>query len=194
MDRENIQYWLTTFEQIFNDILEHPNRRVLAFPASLQSLPLSAQKPTESASTEPISPGPDLHSIREALSEISQVPADSISQDVSIFALGLDSIAAIQVAAICRKHGYAVSVADILQGRTHGRIYKSLRGRSHKSLDINDERQEALNADEMKSKALARLHVEDEEVEYALPCLAGRVYHLASWLKSSRATCEAVFT
>ncbi|KAL9007350.1 MAG: hypothetical protein Q9180_009686, partial [Flavoplaca navasiana] len=119
MNEERLRNWVNSFEQSFQDILEHPNRSVLAFPPSLQSLPLYVKGDTDSAPAKvDVKPGADLDAIREALSVVSQIPLKSISSDLSIFSLGLDSIAAIRVAATCRQKGYAISVADVLQGRT----------------------------------------------------------------------------
>ncbi|KAI4245574.1 MAG: hypothetical protein L6R40_002375 [Gallowayella cf. fulva] len=194
--QEEVHDWVTIFGQIFQDILEHPSRSVLAFPSSLQSLPLSLRDDKSSSNTEDaIEPGSDMDSIREALSRVSQIPSHKISSGVSIFSLGLDSIAAIRVAADCRKQGYAVSVADVLQGRSVGGICRRVRERrSQIPTSHTEEKEEALIGSETKSKARALANVQEADVEDVLPCLAGQLYHLASWLQSNRTTCEAVFT
>ncbi|KAL8893368.1 MAG: hypothetical protein Q9192_005338, partial [Flavoplaca navasiana] len=196
MTEERLRNWVNTFEQSFQHILEHPDRSVLAFPPSLQSLPLHVKDDTSSAAARvDIEPGPDLDAIREALSVVSQIPPKDISSDVSIFALGLDSIAAIRVAATCRQKGYTISVADVLQGRTVGGICQRLRERTNEKLpDLLDQEINTVVSNDAKAKALAVLSAKEEEVELILPCLAGQVFHLASWSKSSRTTCEAVFT
>lgn len=194
--RKQLQVWLTEFEQIFQDILDHPQRSVMAFPSLLQSFPLSIQSDKSRPSpTDEIEPGPDLEFIRRALSKISGIPLDSIPVDASIFSLGLDSISAIRVAATCRKQGYGVSVADVLQGRSLEGICRRLRERSSDQ-ESNGKKQSTntLISAECKSKALVLANVEKEAVEDVLPCLAGQQYHLATWLKSRRKMCEAVFT
>ncbi|KAI4270260.1 MAG: hypothetical protein LQ337_006791 [Flavoplaca oasis] len=196
MNEERLQDWVNIFEQSFQDILEHPDRSVLAFPPSLQSLPVHAKGNTSIATARvDIEPGPDLNAIQEALSVVSQITLKNISSDVSIFSLGLDSIAAIRVAAACRQKGYAVSVADVLQGRTVRGICQRLRERTDKQVpDFPDQQIDTLVPSDTKAKALAVLDVKADEVEQISPCLAGQVFHLASWLKTSRTTCEAVFT
>ncbi|KAL9632663.1 MAG: hypothetical protein Q9204_003705 [Flavoplaca sp. TL-2023a] len=196
MTEERLQDWVNTFEQSFQDILEHPDRSVLAFPPSLQSLPLHIKNDNDSAPAKvDVKPGPDLEAIREALSVASQIPSKSISSDVSIFSLGLDSIAAIRVAATCRQKGYAISVADVLQGRTVRGICRCLRERTVEGvIDLQDQDFDTLVSSDTKTKAPAVLGVKAEEVERVLPCLAGQVFHLASWLKAQRTICEAVFT
>lgn len=53
--------------------------------------------------------------IRDLLSAMSKVDKKRISMDTTIFALGLDSINAIQIAGRFRKVGYEISAADILE-------------------------------------------------------------------------------
>ena len=192
--REQLQSWLTDFEQAFQDILEHPSRSVIAFPSSLQSLPLANEsRKSHRLPKDDIRPGPDLETIRIALSKVSGFPPESIPLDASIFSLGLDSISAIQIAATCRKQGSGVSVADVLQGRSLGGICRRLRGKNiEQSSDV--ETQDTLVSTESKSKALRLANIKDEDVEDVLPCLAGQVYHLASWLKSRRTMYEATWT
>ncbi|KAL8724859.1 MAG: hypothetical protein Q9166_007713 [cf. Caloplaca sp. 2 TL-2023] len=197
MEGQQLQDWLVAFDETFQDIVKHPSRSVLAFPPLLQSLPLSVKNDTRSKSSESedsLDPGPDMDVIREALSKVSQIPSENISTGVSIFSLGLDSIAAIQVAATCRKQGYALSVADVLQGRSLGGICRRLRDRSRETPNGHVEEPQTLINKESRSIALAFSNLQNEDVEDVLPCLAGQVYHLASWLKSGRTTSEAVFT
>lgn len=192
--REQLRGWLTDFEQIFQDILEHPQRSVMAFPSSLQSFPLSVRSDkSRSFPQDEIEPGPDLKSIRTALSEVSGISLENISANASIFSLGLDSISAIQVAAICRKQGYSVSVADVLQGRSLGGICRRLRGKGPEQ-NSHANSQRILISTESRLKALVVANVKDADIEDVLPCLAGQVYHLAIWLKSRRTMCEATWT
>ena len=194
MTREQLQDWLTTFEQIFRDIIEHPNRSTLAFPASLQRLPLNVKADANhSVSEDVLKPGSDAESIRNALSEVSLVPPEDIANDASIFSLGLDSISAIRVAAACRARGYSINVADVLQGLSLGGICRRLRGRTLEASNVNEERINTLLSHETRMKALALTNLTEQDVEEVLPCLGGQVYHLAKWLRSSRTMGEGVF-
>ena len=195
--REQLQIWLAEFSEAFLDILEQPQRSVLAFPTPLQSLPLTTTRNDKSHHPSPqddFEPGPDLQCVRIALSAISGIAFEEIPLHASIFSLGLDSILAIQVAARCRKDGYTVSVADVLQGRSLAGICRRLRERrSAPAEPLNNTG--ALISTESRSRALVVARVDNEDdVEDVLPCLAGQVYHLARWLKSRRTMCEAVFT
>ena len=192
--REELQVWLRDFEQAFQDILEHPQRSVMAFPSSLQSLPLATGSGKSRPSLQDnIEPGPDLDSIRTALSDVSGISPENMSIDASIFSLGLDSISAIKVAATCRKHGYGVSVADVLQGRSLEGICRRLREKTPEQNSHGKNRNALINT-ESKSKALLLANVKDEDTEDVLPCLAGQIYHLASWRKTRRTMCEAIWT
>ena len=191
---EQLQSWLVDFEQAFQEILEHPMRSVMAFPNSLQSLPLVIEsRKSHQLPQDDIKPGPDLEIIRGALSKVSGVQPEMIPLDASIFSLGLDSISAIEIAAICRKQGHGVRVADVLQGRSLGGICRGFRERSLE-LSSHLDTQNTLVSAESKSKALRLANVKDDDIEDVLPCLAGQVYHLASWLKSRRTMYEAVWT
>ena len=192
--QEQLQVWLTDYEQAFQDILEHPRRSVMAFPGSLQSLPLAiGSDESRPSPQDEIAPGSDLECIRIALSEVSGIPPENIPVNASIFSLGLDSISAIQVAARCRKQGHGVSVADVLQGRSLGGICRRLRDRNPEQ-DSQTKNQVTLISAESRSKAVVLANLKDEDIEDVLPCLAGQLYHLATWLKSRRTTCEAVWT
>lgn len=195
MTQERLQDWISTFEHTFQDILEHPSKSVMAFPPSLQGLPLHTKNNKGSAPAKPeLGSGPDLDAIRGALSVVSQIPSKNITPETSIFSLGLDSIAAIQVAAACRNQGYAISVADVIQGRSLAGICKRLREKIRETPGEPTMEIGTLITNDTGTKAMSFLGVEDEDVEQILPCLAGQVYHLASSLKTYRTTREPVFT
>ena len=186
--------WLTKFEQIFQDILERPHRSVMAFPTSLQGLPLAIQSDKKSLPLHyEIEPGPDLESIRSALSECSRLSFQNITLNASIYSMGLDSIVAIKVAAACRKHGYGVTVADVLQGRNLRGICRKFRARNVKQGSHVETGSHVISA-ASRLKALTLASTKDEDVEDVLPCLSGQVYHFANWLNSGRTMGEAIWT
>lgn len=192
--RKQLQVWLTDFEQAFEDILAHPQRSVMAFPSSLRSLPLAkGSHKSYQVLNDKIKPGPDLETIRTALSEVSGFAPENINIIASVFSLGLDSISAIRVAATCRKHGHGVSVADVLQGRSLEGICRRLRERnSEQTTEIKNQR--TLVSAGSRSKVLILANVKDEDIDDVLPCLAGQLFHLGTWLRSRRTMCEATWT
>ncbi|OAA69673.1 nonribosomal siderophore peptide synthase [Cordyceps fumosorosea ARSEF 2679] len=52
--------------------------------------------------------------VRGVLAELSQTPANRVEKATSLFKLGLDSINAVQVAALLRQKDYSVSASDII--------------------------------------------------------------------------------
>ena len=194
MDRDRLSGWLVEFERTFQDILEQPSRSTIGFPESLRNLPLTSHKSKDkNHQSDYVEPGLDLDCIRITLSEASGIPSESIAISTSIFSLGLDSIAAIQVAAKCRKNGYNVSVANMLQGRSLGGICRLFRA-NYSTVDGQSKSQSSADSPEINSKALALANAPQEDVEDVLPCLGGQVYHLASWLNSGRSLCEPIWT
>lgn len=192
--QRHISNWLAHFQEIFRRTVENPHEGVLSFPSSFQSLPLTFQGHSSEANTpEDIRSGLDLDGIRSVLSEASGLSLDRIGPDTSIFALGLDSISTIRVAAACRKRGFSIGVADVMQGQTAGGICRRLRAGNAEST-FAPATESALVSSALKSKALEIVNKPDKLVEDVLPCLSGQIYHLAMWLKSGRTMCEATFT
>lgn len=190
----HISEWLAHFQEIFHDILENPRKGVLDFPSSTPSLSSALQgNHRESGVQEEVLSGPDFDCICSVLSEASGKPIDSFGQNTSIFALGLDSIMTIHIASLCRKKGFRVGVADVLQGQTPGGICRRLRARISEPVRSVDAGGPLVNV-ESRAKALEILRISDDMVEDVLPCLGGQNYHLAMWLNSNRTMCEAIFT
>ena len=191
-DHDVLSSWLTLFDLIFKDILENPDRSVLAYPESLRTLPLVASKVGKSINDFTIAPGTDLERIKAALSEVSEITLDHIAPETSMFSLGLDSIAAIRVAAACRIKGVNLSVADVLQGRTLQGICRRFRADSLQRESQAFSRSAPISA-KMRLDATLAIGARDEDVEDVIPCLGGQVYHLAYWLKSGHDLFETVW-
>ena len=193
--REELQTLLINFEASLKDILEHPERSVLAHPIKLQNLPVNIDRSyIDNHGDSLIEPGPDLESIQSVLSEISHIPPSDISVNASIFSLGLDSIAAIQVASMCRKRNLAASVADVLQGRSLKGICQRLRAKKIKDPSESLERDSRTNGSTFRTQAIALSGVPEDRIDTVMPCLAGQAYHITNWLKSGQAMGEATFT
>lgn len=71
---------------------------------------------TKSRQTRPWSTQEEA--VRDILCKISDVDSDDVSQDTTIFQLGLDSINAVQISAKLRGLGYKISSGEILEVRT----------------------------------------------------------------------------
>ncbi|OHE90678.1 amino acid adenylation domain-containing protein [Colletotrichum orchidophilum] len=68
--------------------------------------------------------------LRSIISELSRVPASNISKTTTIFQLGLDSINAVQIAAMMRKQGLELSALDVIEFPTCARLATRLRNGS----------------------------------------------------------------
>ncbi|KAL8900438.1 MAG: hypothetical protein Q9207_005697, partial [Kuettlingeria erythrocarpa] len=210
---EDLTSFIQTFERILCDILDNPDRAAVTI---LEDAPCfsSIVSDQSEAHDEPAIPSSNvapsnLDTIRRLLATVSGISLNNITDDASIFSLGLDSISAIQIAATARKEGVKLSVADVLQGRTlrgicqrfedsqndeaiqNGKIIGSETGPSHISTLTPSPQ---LLSKDIKTKALSLAGLRDSDVEDILPCLPGQTYHLLTWLKSGRTLAEGTFT
>ncbi|KAM3476612.1 hypothetical protein MY5147_003117 [Beauveria neobassiana] len=64
--------------------------------------------------------------VRAVLSELSQTPTQRIDRTTSLFKLGLDSINAVQVAAILRQKDYSISASDIVECQNCSKIARRI--------------------------------------------------------------------
>ncbi|PWY89880.1 nonribosomal siderophore peptide synthase SidC [Aspergillus heteromorphus CBS 117.55] len=184
ISQEKLNCLLDEFVSAFRDVIEHPARCVTIVPDGLGELPVKLPR-EQSPASEADSEAPSHESIvLSVLAEIAGVSVDNITPTTSIFNIGLDSLSAIRIAAICRSKGLKTSVADILQGNTVRGISQRIQPMPEQTV----EPQGALikNYDEVEKTALQRLNLSKDSVEAILPCLGGQLYHLIGWLKSGR--------
>jgi amino acid adenylation domain-containing protein len=186
INEEDLNQICNNFDRILRDLLDSPQRSVTAYPEELHNLPLEITVAKKSITDyQDVADSPILPIVRAALSEVAKISEDSISLDTSIFSLGVDSIAAIRVASICRRNDVQMSVADILQGLCLGGIVRILVSKTDVNTFKPQEQQIVLSADE-KSEIIAQIKYSENDQEEILPCIAGQEYHLASWLNSGR--------
>ncbi|KAI9742124.1 MAG: NRPS [Cirrosporium novae-zelandiae] len=169
------------------DILDNPARSVLAFPETLRLLPTESMISTieDSPATGRTDFTQVERRVRDILAEVAQVPPERIGLQTSIYSIGVDSIATIRVAALCRKAGIKANVSDILQGKNVEGICKRLLSNGSKR-NVATKNSAELVSPEMRSKAYSILQISQEETEDVIPCLSGQLHHLESWMKSGR--------
>ncbi|CAG7931892.1 unnamed protein product [Penicillium olsonii] len=129
----------------FVTLVEH----ISQYPSAQASdkTPLGAQTPIVFAqvtskavnfrSNKPLQTRPWSHqeeAVREILCKFSDVESEEVSQDTTIFQLGLDSINAVQISAKLRGLGYKISSGDILEAASMEQI-ASLLGSVEKTDD-----------------------------------------------------------
>ncbi|EHK26839.1 putative non-ribosomal peptide synthetase [Trichoderma virens Gv29-8] len=112
------------FKSFFQTILDHPSSalpdRSHLQPAQLSVLnTVTAKKNTLAASEKPQISDAEWtepeKKIRQVLSSLSGTSIQKIHPETSIFQLGLDSINAVQVAAMLRREGFVVSASDVIE-------------------------------------------------------------------------------
>jgi len=194
LNDEDLNAFCRTFDSIFNDILESPYRSVTAFPDVLHSLPLLLKTVIKAKDDfADIETHPALQIVREAFIDVSSIPIEKISLQTSIWSMGIDSIAAIRVASMCRRQGLQLSVADVLQGRCLGGIVRIAVVKGV-SLQIEAPAETPEITAEAKKAVLSQIKYPESGIEVISPCLAGQIYHLVSWLNSGRTSYEPTWT
>ncbi|KAL8776543.1 MAG: hypothetical protein Q9194_003088, partial [Teloschistes cf. exilis] len=199
---EDLKSFIQTFEQTMNGILNRPNEPIMGNLEDSFTV-----NDTMTTTSKPMADTSDkidenaLVVVRTLLAKASGIAEDRITEDASIFSLGLDSISGIQIAATAHKQGLNLSVADVLQGRTVKGICQRLHQRRSKAeeKDVlkgtpNQDTLLPMISPETRSKALAMAGIRDDALEDVLPCLPGEHYHLMAWLKSDRTLGEGTFT
>ena len=210
---KDLGFLIRTFESTLIDILGFPDKPANHFFSDPTPLGMSLLDQ---------SPGPDLprrleidvgsdtlETVRRLLVKVSGTSIEDVTNGTSIFALGLDSISAIQIATEARKEGVELSVANVLQGRTVKGISQRLEQSQNKRLANNGQTKRTVTghshepasdpltlqvSNDAKSKVLALAGLRVDHVEEILPCLAGQYFHLLTWLKSGRTRGEGTFT
>ncbi|KAK4064774.1 uncharacterized protein Triagg1_8961 [Trichoderma aggressivum f. europaeum] len=115
------------FKTFFQTILDHPSA-ALPDRSHLQSTHLSVLS-TLTAKRNTLVASEELEmndaewtevqkQVRQVLSSLSGIPIQRIHPETSIFRLGLDSINAVQVAAMLRREGFKVSASDVIECQT----------------------------------------------------------------------------
>ncbi|KAL5339847.1 hypothetical protein BJX70DRAFT_397316 [Aspergillus crustosus] len=185
LDQARLDRFISDFDTVFRDIIEHPTRCATTVPHGLGELPLK-RDPASSQESAPVDSDAPEHEaiIRAVLSEVTGIPIEDIKPNTSVFNLGLDSLSAIRFASLCRGRGLKTGVGDILQGNT-------LRGISQRvkpivSTKITDQAPLISDYERVEHEVLDRLNLNKQSIEAILPCLPGQIHHLASWLKSDR--------
>lgn len=195
---ERLEGFLDDFRASFEDIISSPTGLALRTPKALAHMPLepvsavSAHVETSKYDTVAIEKfGPVFINV---VAGFANVAPDQITPDTSIFSLGIDSISAITIVSECKRKGLKLSVVDIIQGMTIGRICELAYAKTQK-LAANQKSDTILSAlplldDATKLMALTKLGLLEKDVEDVLPVLSGQEYHLAAWLKSGRTLYE----
>ncbi|KAL1744044.1 putative peptide synthetase [Schizophyllum fasciatum] len=197
--QEELADMLETLKDTIVDIVARPDACVISCPPALKAV-LDAPRPPPRSSPTADTAEPDRdftpneRILRDVFAEVSKIPVERIGLNTPLYALGLDSVAAIQISARCKKHGLPILVADVFQGETVMGVCAVFEERARALNGAPDSVHEGeLLPPEVKDAALRLLGLADDDVEDVLPVLAGQEYHLASWLASGGTFYQPVF-
>lgn len=197
LTNDELHIWIQNLARGIENLVASENEPIVNFPSGLSDLPLVATGPHQDAE-QPVDTlvlGQNVQILRTVLSDVTQISIDTIQEWNSIFALGVDSILALDISARCREAGLMVSVSDILQGRTIRGIAMLVANKHTQHLGST----KAVEADNFivdsdpKIKALDVLGLSEHSVETVMPCLSGQLFYISAWLQSKRQLWEFTF-
>ncbi|VUC37662.1 unnamed protein product [Clonostachys rosea] len=146
------------------------NRRALkAILADMSVDELTSHSQSKVAKREPSSPMEKL--LQKLWSSVLPIDADSIGADDHFLQVGGDSMSAIKLVSLCQSEGFKLSVADIFENPTLGKMAEALRKESTLEQHPQDHRRFSTvnsNADEVLSdlvrQGIVNSHGEVEDV------------------------------
>lgn len=121
--------------------------------------------------------------VRAVLSKISGVQENNISRHTTIFQLGLDSINAVQVAAILRKDGFGVTATDVLESPTCAKLAVKLS--SQQPSDDDPVQYDLEDFQRAATLLLADSMPYWESVDTVLPCTALQMGMITEFINSN---------
>ncbi|KAF7593553.1 hypothetical protein BBP40_011281 [Aspergillus hancockii] len=194
---DELDAWIRTLALGLENIVSHPDAPVLSFPSELRALPLVIgprhDVDQQSADTQGLETYAGI--IKGIIATITQTPNDQLHEHNSIFALGVDSILAIDISARSRRAGVQLSVSDILRGRTIQGIamIAANKMRVPSVLPKTIAAGRSTISPDAKQQALTALSLQEDDVEAAIPCLSGQMFYISSWLHSGQRLWEFTF-
>ncbi|KAJ5962711.1 hypothetical protein N7501_007652 [Penicillium viridicatum] len=197
LTNDNLHIWIQNLARGIENLVLSENEPVLNFPSGLSDLPLVATGPHQHAE-QPVDTlvlDQNVQILRKVLSDVTQISMDTIQEGASIFAIGVDSILALDISARCREAGLMVSVSDILQGRTIRDIAMLVADKPTQPLSSAKvvKSDNFIVDSDPKSKALDILGLSEDSVEAVMPCLSGQLFYISAWLQSKRQLWEFTF-
>lgn len=125
--------------------------------------------------------------LRTLVAELAGVDVDEVDATTPLLALGLDSIAAVRLAARARREGLELRPADLAQPHVHAiaASYATGAGAATADADATDATAAALEAPLAPADAAAALGCDAAAIEAVRPVTAGQAMHLANFVQSS---------
>ncbi|KAH7401005.1 hypothetical protein DE146DRAFT_485162 [Phaeosphaeria sp. MPI-PUGE-AT-0046c] len=209
------QELLHRFDDVLHYMMQWPDKPVIDYTAhgiSLCGLPSFEQTEEEEhyspltnldgETNENDKPRPEtVRAIREVLAAVSGTPEVEITNDMTIFHIGLDSISAIKVSNLLRRKGVILSVGEMLRAGTIKNIARTADMHSIEYEDASKDHAwairtalEDLNLDNILRGAAAQgCDITDMNEVDVLPATAGQVYMISMWLNTRGSNLYPVF-
>jgi amino acid adenylation domain-containing protein len=198
-DKTGARHFLDTLDSVMKDIIEQPDAATIDFtsdgtsicglPAfkNEQSTSLNDKSLETAAPAQEVVVSPTATAIREVIALVSKTPEKEISNDMTIFHIGLDSISAIKVTSLLRKRSIVLSVGDMLKAGTIENMARTADEHIPTTGDDGNDMNGSIN-DTLKDVNQDALLLSDsikmEDVEQILPATAGQYYMMSMWLNS----------
>ena len=125
--------------------------------------------------------------ILEALAQVSRLPPTEISPTSTIEGIGIDSISAIKVSALLRKQSISLSVSEIIKAKTAVRMAAFVETESERPAREDKSSSDTISTigkDRITEDLLAKVGIDVNNVEAAMPATSGQVYMLSMWQKT----------
>lgn len=183
-------------DRVLQYILEHENEDVLSFhgeDVSICGMPAVGIKGSSStdSGSETMTTSPQIKGdgwgktenvIRDVLVQVSQVPAEAMTPQSSLYELGLDSISAIKVSILLRKRGLYLKPRELVQAPSIRELASAA------GLEKESEELASLGwappSDIDTLRLLRECDIRQESVEMILPATSMQVYMLTAWQNS----------
>jgi amino acid adenylation domain-containing protein len=215
-DSAGAEELLARLDRVLSEILQRPDQPVINF--SSQGISVCELPPFKNENAEDVAcSNTDLmkgqneesehqrrtvRTIRQVLAAVSGIAEDNITDDMTIFHIGLDSISAIKVSSLLRRKDIVLSVGEMLKaGTVHGmarivdlRVTQSSNGVEDHSSTIESVLLDLDHVDIIRRANDEGLDIDDISEAQMLPATAGQLYMISMWLRTNGSNFYPEFT
>ncbi|KAG9191905.1 hypothetical protein G6011_10639 [Alternaria panax] len=208
LDREGSKQLLDRMEDVLEYLMNRPEAPVIETTAkgtSVCGLPAFTKEPSRTISSlmtinEKDARDPPstetARKIRKTLASVSKTSEDGITNDMTLFHLGLDSISAIKVSSLLRKQSIVLTVGEMLRAGTIENMARLLDERIAQTPEHDTDPYEIIQETTGgldRAEIMNRAGVDNATVTDILPVTAGQLYMLSMWLNSKGSNFYAEF-
>ncbi|KAI8825122.1 uncharacterized protein EV422DRAFT_246716 [Fimicolochytrium jonesii] len=138
--------------------------------------------------------------IQDAIISLTNLNADEVFRTVTIFSMGLDSIAAIMLSCKLKEANLDLTVADILQNPTielmaiiQGKKQETKSGSLARRSWRDSSVARSLNDPSIRNQVAELLSIAPKDIAEVLPATPGQIFVMSAWLSSSKRSYVACF-